>query len=145
MVTCTGTVILLLFKYDTTLYAGGVFIAEPNNIKATCRAESVLFHCEHKFGSNVHPLWIINNETYERSQLPRNYFYDGKALSVKYPKLKQNNTSYQCVVESPPAFQNAKSACFYRSAVGYLWVTCDGNFIIVSISLWYILCIIQFL
>ena len=107
---------------------GGVFTAEPGNIEAMCGAESVIvFPCEHKFGSTVHPLWIINNKTHYLSQLPVGHFYDGKVLSVKNPKPKQNNTSYQCIVESPPALQNAEDTCYYRSTVGYLWITCEGN------------------
>lgn len=116
----------MLFLWPCTVI-GGVFTTEPGNIKATCGTESVLFPCEHKFGSDVHPLWIINNKTHYPSQLPQGHFYDGKTLSVKNPKLKQNNTSYQCVIESPPALQNAEATCFYRSTVGYMWITCEGN------------------
>ena len=104
---------------------GSVFIAIPNNIEITCGTEAAVFPCEHKFGSDVHPLWIINNKAYKLSQLPRDHFYDGKALSVKNPKLKQNNTSYQCMIEHS-ALQNAENTCFYRSSTGYLWITCEG-------------------
>ena len=109
---------------------GSVFTAEPISIEVTCRAESVLFPCEHKFGSNLHPLWIINDKIYESSQLPQDHHYDGKALSVKNLKLKQNNTSYQCVIKSPTSQKtDSEATCFYRSAVGYLWKICEGNYL----------------
>jgi hypothetical protein len=103
-----------------------VFSAEPSNSQITCGTESAIFPCEHKFGSDVHPFWIINNKSYTLSQLPQDHFYDGKALSVKNPKLKQNDTSYQCVIEGP-ALQNADTTCFYRSIVVKLWITCEGK------------------
>ena len=105
-----------------------MFTAEPSDSQIACGTESVMFPCEHKFGSDVNPFWIINNKSYSPSQLPQDHFYDGKALLVKKPKLKQNNTSYQCVIESP-ALQKATadSTCFYRSIVGKLWITCEGK------------------
>ena len=40
----------------------GVFTAVPNNIKLTCGSDSDLaavFPCEHRFGSEVQPSWVI--------------------------------------------------------------------------------------
>ena len=125
--------ICILDVFCMAMDTGGVFIAEPNNFKVTCGTEpdkAAVFPCEHQLGSEVQPLWIINNKTYSLSRLPWDHIYDGKVLSVKNLKLEQNNTSYQCVIEHP-ALQNAEATCLYRSTIGYLLITCKGNPIIV--------------
>ena len=94
---------------------------EPADVEAQCTTTIVKFPCQYRLQSKGHPQWVINNTTFNSSNLPKDHSFDGKVLSVQNLAVKQNNTQYQCL------FEATNSSCVHRSSIGHLIIRCEGN------------------